>query len=75
MRRFCFPTAIPGKPALVKGTDRHFAVWHDPFPKPAYLFALVAGDLGVLSDTFTTMSGRNVALNIYCEHGKESRCI
>ncbi len=58
----------------VKGTDRHYAVWHDPFPKPAYLFALVAGDLGVLSDTFTTASGRKVALNIYCEHGKEARC-
>jgi aminopeptidase N len=54
--------------------DRHYAVWHDPFPKPAYLFAMVAGDLGVLSDTFTTMSGRKVALNIYCEHGKEQRC-
>ncbi len=58
----------------IAGTDRHFAVWHDPFPKPAYLFALVAGDLGVLSDRFTTMSGRAVALNIYCEHGKEARC-
>ena len=58
----------------VAGTDRHYAVWHDPFPKPAYLFALVAGDLGVLSDSFTTMSGRTVALNIYCEHGKEARC-
>ncbi|MCR4282018.1 MAG: aminopeptidase N, partial [Bauldia sp.] len=53
---------------------RHYAVWHDPFPKPSYLFALVAGDLGVLSDSFTTMSGRKVALNIYCEHGKEARC-
>ena len=38
----------------VAGTDRHFAVWHDPFPKPSYLFALVAGDLGVLTDSFTT---------------------
>ena len=54
--------------------SRHYAIWHDPFPKPSYLFALVAGDLGVLSDTFTTMSGRSVALNIYCEHGKEARC-
>ena len=58
----------------VAGTDRHFAVWHDPFPKPAYLFAMVAGDLGVVTDTFTTMSGRNVDLRIYCEHGKEARC-
>ena len=58
----------------IAGTDRHYAVWHDPFPKPSYLFALVAGDLGVLADSFTTMSGRQVALNIYCEHGKEARC-
>ena len=56
------------------GTDRHYAVWHDPFPKPAYLFALVAGDLGVVEDSFVTMSGRTVALRIYCEHGKEPRC-
>lgn len=52
---------------------RHFAVWHDPHPKPAYLFALFAGDLGVLKDSFTTKSGRNVALEIYVEHGKEPR--
>ena len=58
----------------IKGTDRHFAVWHDPFPKPSYLFAMVAGDLGVIRDTFVTASGRNVALGIYCEHGKEARC-
>jgi aminopeptidase N len=50
---------------------RHFAVWHDPFPKPSYLFALVAGDLGALHDEFVTMSGRKVALAIYVEHGKE----
>jgi aminopeptidase N len=53
---------------------RHYAVWYDPFPKPCYLFAMVAGDLGVLRDTFTTMSGRDVALAIYCEHGKQERC-
>jgi len=53
----------------------HYAVWHDPFPKPAYLFALVAGNLGVVRDTFTTMSGRDVALEIYVEHGKEPRAI
>jgi aminopeptidase N len=53
--------------------ERHFAVWNDPFPKPCYLFALVAGDLGVLHDSFTTMSGRKVALAIYVEHGNESR--
>ncbi|MGH6871555.1 MAG: aminopeptidase N [Rhizomicrobium sp.] len=52
---------------------RHFAVWNDPFPKPCYLFALVAGDLGVLRDEFVTMSGRKVALAIYVEHGNEKR--
>jgi aminopeptidase N len=56
---------------LVAGTDRHFAVWHDPFPKPSYLFALVGGDLGSIHDEFTTVSGRKVALGIYVEHGKE----
>ena len=58
----------------VPGTDRHFAVWHDPFPKPSYLFAMVAGDLAFVRDGFTTMSGRRVDLRIYVEHGKEARC-
>jgi aminopeptidase N len=58
----------------IPGTDRHFAVWHDPFPKPSYLFALVGGKLGCVTDTFTTMSGRNVELRIYVEPGKEDRC-
>ncbi|HEX4177208.1 MAG TPA: M1 family aminopeptidase, partial [Rhizomicrobium sp.] len=54
---------------------RHYAVWHDPFPKPSYLFALVAGDLGVIHDRFITMSGRDVALDIYVEHGNEPRAL
>ncbi len=54
---------------------RHFAVWHDPFPKPSYLFALVAGDLGAIHDSFTTMSGRKVALDIFVEHGNEPRAL
>jgi aminopeptidase N len=58
----------------VAGTNRHFAVWHDPFPKPSYLFALIGGHLGCVEDSFTTMSGRKVALKIYVEPGKESRC-
>jgi aminopeptidase N len=49
----------------------HYAAWHDPFPKPSYLFALVAGDLGPLRDSFVTASGRKVELGIYVEHGKE----
>ncbi|MFD0915843.1 aminopeptidase N [Pseudahrensia aquimaris] len=52
---------------------RHFAVWHDPHPKPSYLFAMVGGDLDVLSDTFTTASGRHVDLNIYVETGKAAQ--
>ncbi len=51
----------------------HFAEWHDPHPKPCYLFALVAGDLGIIADHFVTMSGRKVELRIYVGHGKESR--
>jgi aminopeptidase N len=58
----------------VAGTDRHFAVWHDPFPKPSYLFALVGGTLASIHDTFETRSGRQVQLGIYCEPGKEERC-
>lgn len=53
---------------------RHFAVWHDPFPKPSYLFAMVGGTLGCVEDTFVTMSKRKVALKIYVEPGKEDRC-
>jgi aminopeptidase N len=53
---------------------RHFAVWHDPYPKPSYLFALIAGNLACVEDHFVTMSGRNVTLRIYVEHGKEGRC-
>ncbi len=58
----------------VPGTNRHFAVWHDPFKKPCYLFALVGGDLACVADSFRTMSGRDVALHIYVEPGKEDRC-
>lgn len=54
--------------------NRHFAVWEDPFPKPSYLFALVAGDLACVEDRFKTVSGRDVALRIFVEHGNEDRC-
>lgn len=47
---------------------RHYATWDDPFPKPCYLFALVAGDLACLEDSFRTASGRDVALRLYAEH-------
>jgi aminopeptidase N len=51
-----------------------WAEWDDPWPKPAYLFALVAGDLVAHSARFTTMSGREVALNIWVRAGDENRC-
>jgi len=55
----------------IDGTSRHYALWHDPHPKPCYLFALVGGDLGSVHDAFTTRSGRNVGLGIHVEPGKE----
>ena len=53
---------------------RHFARWEDPFPKPSYLFALVAGPLECLEDRFTTRSGREVTLRIYVRPGDVGRC-
>jgi aminopeptidase N len=53
---------------------RHFATWYDPFPKPCYLFALVAGDYDLLEDEFITTSGREVALQIFVEKGKLNQC-
>jgi aminopeptidase N len=52
---------------------RHYAVWHDPFPKPCYLFALVAGDLACVRERFTTCSGREVAIEFYVQHGNEGK--
>ena len=54
--------------------QRHFATWHDPFPKPCYIFALVAGDLAMLKDSFTTCTGRQVELRIYTEHHNAAKC-
>ena len=56
------------------GDGRHFARWEDPFPKPSYLFALVAGPLECLEDRFTTRSGREVTLRIYVRPGDVGRC-
>ncbi len=53
---------------------RHVAEWHDPHPKPTYLFALIAGNLASVQDTFRTIEGRDVSLGIYVEKGKEDRC-
>ncbi|MDB5457026.1 MAG: aminopeptidase [Caulobacter sp.] len=57
------------------GDGRRYAVWNDPFPKPAYLFALVAGELDVLEDSFTTMSGRQVALRLFVDPGQAPRAV
>ncbi len=51
-----------------------WAEWHDPWPKPSYLFALVAGDLVAHSDRFTTASGRDVVLNIWVRSGDQGKC-
>jgi aminopeptidase N len=54
--------------------SRSFAVWHDPFPKPCYLFALVAGDLVCIEGSFTTCSGRDVTLRIFVEEKNRDKC-
>ncbi|HEI9846677.1 TPA: aminopeptidase N [Morganella morganii] len=53
--------------------DKHWVKWEDPFPKPSYLFALVAGDFDVLRDTFTTRSGCDVALELFVDKGNLDR--
>ena len=53
---------------------KHFAVWEDPFKKPAYLFALVAGDLEHVTDNYTTASGKDVTLEIYTEAHNIDKC-
>jgi aminopeptidase N len=53
---------------------RHWAKWDDPFKKPCYLFALVAGDLGFIEDTYKTISGREVLLRIYVQHHNIEQC-
>lgn len=54
----------------IKETNRHYAVWHDPHPKPSYLFALVGGKLDYIEEPFRTASGRDVMLRIFVEPGK-----
>lgn len=56
------------------GTKRHFVVWEDPFPKPSYLFALVAGNLIAITDTYETLSKREVRLEIYVEERNRDYC-
>ena len=67
-----FPYLLSNGNLIEKGqlnNGRHFACWQDPFPKPCYLFALVAGDFDKLSDSFTTKSNREVALEVFVDQG------
>ena len=67
-----FPYLLSNGNKIAEGDladGQHFVQWHDPFPKPCYLFALVAGDFDVLSDHYRTGSGRDVALEIFVDKG------
>ncbi|MEX0342121.1 MAG: aminopeptidase N [Erythrobacter sp.] len=70
-----FPVLLCNGNRTGEGTDgdTHWAEWHDPWPKPSYLFALVAGDLVARSDSFTTMGGREVELNVWVRDGDLDR--
>ncbi len=71
--RAAFPIMLSNGNCTANGEGEggtHWAQWHDPWPKPAYLFALVAGDLVANSDSFTTMGGRKVVLNIWVRANK-----
>ena len=71
-----YPVLLSNGNLVADNTEdgRRTVTWEDPFPKPSYLFALVAGDLAVTSDTFITMSGRSVELRIYSERHNISQC-
>ncbi len=71
-----FPVLLSNGNCTARGEGAdglHWAEWHDPWPKPSYLFALVAGDLVANHDSFTTMSGRTVDLNIWVRDGDQDR--
>ena len=73
----CYPVLLSNGNRVEGGElrdGRHWVHWQDPFPKPCYLFALVAGDLACIEDRFTTVSGRDVALQIYVQHHNRDRC-
>jgi aminopeptidase N len=72
-----YPVLLSNGNAVGSGTlddGRHWVRWDDPFAKPCYLFALVAGDLACVEDRFQTRSGRDVSLRFYVEHGNEDKC-
>ncbi|GAB3107043.1 aminopeptidase N [Aestuariicella hydrocarbonica] len=72
-----FPVLLSNGNLIASGeadSGKHFATWHDPFKKPAYLFALVAGTLDYVEDTFTTQSGRDITLRIFVESKDIDKC-
>jgi aminopeptidase N len=72
-----YPTLLCNGNPIDSGTMSdgcHYVTWEDPFPKPSYLFALVAGNLECLEDSYQTVSGKRVALRIYTEHGYKEQC-
>lgn len=72
-----YPVLLGNGNLVEKGAlegGRHWVRWEDPFPKPSYLFALVAGDLGYIEDNFLTQDGREVTLRIYTEHDTLDQC-
>jgi aminopeptidase N len=72
-----YPVLLSNGNPVARGeldNGRHWVTWHDPFKKPCYLFAVVAGDLVCLEDTFVTMSGRSVALQIFVENKDLDKC-
>ncbi|KTD04579.1 aminopeptidase N [Fluoribacter gormanii] len=72
-----YPILLSNGNLIESGTSpdgRHWVVWNDPFKKPSYLFALVAGDLACVQDQFVTCSGRTIDLRIYVEPGNEDKC-
>ncbi|MDG2115481.1 MAG: aminopeptidase N [Porticoccaceae bacterium] len=72
-----YPVLLSNGNAIARGdldNGRHFVTWHDPFKKPSHLFALVAGTLEVVEDSFTTMSGRQIPLQIFVEEKDLDKC-
>lgn len=72
-----FPVLLSNGNCVEKGdleNGRHWVKWEDKFQKPSYLFAMVAGDLGVIDGTFKTMSGRDIELHIYSSHDNIHKC-
>ena len=75
--REAYPVLLSNGNPVAEGSDdagRHWVTWEDPYPKPSYLFALVAGDLTCVHDRFATASGRDVALRIYVQSHNADKC-